>query len=137
MSEDVALSTISLLNLTAFQEVVDMGGVEFMNNMLSDFFLQAESKFPEFQSLFSSKDFSAISRLGHFLRSSSATLGLARIQHICSQLQKLGNEISKPSSDTNSYLLIKKIELLIREFPQSLLETKDAVKNQLETIKKE
>ncbi|GAA5821661.1 hypothetical protein JCM3770_003609 [Rhodotorula araucariae] len=71
-------------------EIDDDEEHEFSKTLAFDYITQAEATFLEIEEALTSKDLDALSRKGHFLKGSSAALGLQRVQHSCEAMQYLG-----------------------------------------------
>ncbi|KAH8697717.1 signal transduction histidine kinase [Talaromyces proteolyticus] len=66
---------------------------DFSKGIVYGFFEQAESTFEKMEKAFSKKDYGDLSQLGHFLKGSSATLGLIKVRDSCEKLQHCKEEI--------------------------------------------
>ncbi|GAA5865478.1 hypothetical protein JCM1840_001411 [Sporobolomyces johnsonii] len=71
-------------------EIDDDESHEFSKTLAFDYISQAESTFVEIEEALEKKDLDALSRKGHFLKGSSAALGLQRVQHSCEAMQHFG-----------------------------------------------
>jgi len=56
---------------------------------------QAEQSFKEMEDSLKYKKFGELSSQGHFLKGSSATLGLVKVQDYCEKIQDLGSVLDK------------------------------------------
>ncbi|KAG0302083.1 hypothetical protein BGZ98_007801 [Dissophora globulifera] len=65
---------------------------EFSKSLVWKYFEQAERTFGELDAAKTRLDFPELSRLGHFLKGSSAALGLIKIGASCEQLQRYGRD---------------------------------------------
>ncbi|BGP43486.1 Phosphorelay intermediate protein [Rhodotorula kratochvilovae] len=72
-------------------EIDDDEEHEFSKTLAFDYITQAEATFKEIEEALTSKDLDALSRKGHFLKGSSAALGLQRVQHSCEAMQHFGH----------------------------------------------
>ncbi|KAK6405435.1 Phosphorelay intermediate protein, partial [Oleoguttula sp. CCFEE 5521] len=63
---------------------------EFSRGIVYDFFTQADSTFKQMDENLESKDLNALSQLGHFLKGSSATLGMTKVKDSCEKIQHYG-----------------------------------------------
>ncbi|KAK4994721.1 hypothetical protein LTR28_000768 [Elasticomyces elasticus] len=66
---------------------------EFSRSIVFDFFTQADNTFKSMDSnLYNreKKDLAQLSALGHFLKGSSATLGLTKVKDSCEKIQHFG-----------------------------------------------
>ena len=63
------------------------------------------------------KNFAELSSQGHFLKGSSATLGITKVKDSCEKIQHLGarkDESGNPSNESDAYFLAK-IEQIIKQ----------------------
>ncbi|KAF5360617.1 hypothetical protein D9756_004824 [Leucocoprinus leucothites] len=63
---------------------------EFSRTMVEDFYSQAEGTFEAMDRLFKSKNLSDLSEKGHFLKGSSAAIGITKVQRSCEEIQNYG-----------------------------------------------
>jgi len=63
---------------------------EFSVEMVKAYFAQAQTTLGNMDSALDSKDLSKLSQLGHFLKGSSAALGVHKVVHSCERIQHLG-----------------------------------------------
>ncbi|KAI9869467.1 MAG: hypothetical protein M1813_000256 [Trichoglossum hirsutum] len=63
---------------------------EFSRSIVSGFFEQAVATFKKMDDGLVSRDLSQLSSLGHFLKGSSATLGLTKVKDSCEKIQHYG-----------------------------------------------
>lgn len=81
---------------------MDEDDPEFSKGLIIQFMEQAQTTFDKMQTtLETTKDLGELDSLGHFLKGSSAALGLQRIAWVCERIQNLGrkHENSFPSSE--------------------------------------
>jgi HPt (histidine-containing phosphotransfer) domain-containing protein len=64
---------------------------DFSRPMVQDYFDQAVKTFQDMDDAIADKDLERLSDLGHFLKGSSAALGLSRVQDSCEKIQHYGN----------------------------------------------
>lgn len=76
--------------LRQLQELDDDDTHEFSRDLVHGYFKQAESTFLEMDAAFAARDLEQLSHHGHFLKGSSATLGIIQVQGICEKIQHLG-----------------------------------------------
>jgi osomolarity two-component system phosphorelay intermediate protein YPD1 len=67
------------------------GGHEFSKGIVWHSFEQAGSTFDEMKQALESKDLPRLSSLGHFLKGSSAALGITKVKDSCEKMQHYGN----------------------------------------------
>jgi len=79
---------------TIFEQILEMDDNEeereFSKSIVYDFFTQAESTFTKMDANLEKKDLEQLSSLGHFLKGSSATLGLTKVKDSCEKIQHFG-----------------------------------------------
>lgn len=63
---------------------------EFTSSLVQNFFEQAEHTFDLMQSALEGKRLAELSSLGHFLKGSSAALGLTKVTNCCEKIQNYG-----------------------------------------------
>ncbi|KAF2202060.1 putative histidine phosphotransferase HPT1p [Delitschia confertaspora ATCC 74209] len=77
-----------------FEQILEMDDDEeereFSKSIVYDFFSQAESTFGKMDGYLEKKDLGQLSALGHFLKGSSATLGLTKVKDSCEKIQHFG-----------------------------------------------
>ncbi|KAI9824545.1 MAG: hypothetical protein M1832_001634 [Thelocarpon impressellum] len=77
-----------------FEQILEMdeddGGREFSRGIVYGFFEQAESTFNKMKENLERRDLAQLSSLGHFLKGSSATLGLTKVKDGCEKIQWYG-----------------------------------------------
>ncbi|CAK4034283.1 related to multistep phosphorelay regulator 1 [Lecanosticta acicola] len=83
-----------LVDSGTFEQILEMDDDEeereFSKSIVYDFFNQAESTFEKMHENLEKKDLAQLSALGHFLKGSSATLGLTKVKDSCEKLQHFG-----------------------------------------------
>ncbi|KAK6528259.1 hypothetical protein TWF281_009506 [Arthrobotrys megalospora] len=82
------------VDVETFEQILEMDDGdperEFSRGLVLGFFEQADTTFEEMDECLKTKDLTQLSSLGHFLKGSSATLGLFKVRDICEQIQHLG-----------------------------------------------
>lgn len=82
------------IDQTTFEQILEMDDDEdereFSKSIVYDFFQQAQSTFEKMDAKLAKKDLSQLSALGHFLKGSSATLGLTKLKDSCEKIQHFG-----------------------------------------------
>jgi len=77
-----------------FEQILEMDDNdkerEFSRSIVFGFFDQAEHTFVQMENAISIRDLHELSQLGHFLKGSSATLGLTKIKDACEKIQHYG-----------------------------------------------
>jgi len=82
------------IDRSTFEQILEMDDDEnereFSRSIVYDFFDQADSTFIKMDEAVEKKDLDALSALGHFLKGSSATLGLTKVKDSCEKIQHFG-----------------------------------------------
>ncbi|KAF9359332.1 hypothetical protein BGX34_008428 [Mortierella sp. NVP85] len=85
----------SIIDHQTFDQLLEMDDEEdheFSKSLVFNYFEQAEKTFGEMdEAMKTPPDFANLSRLGHFLKGSSAALGLIKVRESCEKLQHYGN----------------------------------------------
>lgn len=114
------------IDATTFEQILEMDDDEdereFSRSIVYDFFTQAESTFQKMDSALESRDLNQLSQLGHFLKGSSATLGLTKVKDSCEKIQHYGankdatGEHDVEDDDTCLKNLKEEIKIAEKEF---------------------
>ncbi|GJE92901.1 sensor histidine kinase [Phanerochaete sordida] len=84
----------TIIDLETFQQILDLDddedSWEFSSEMVWQYFDQASTTFEEMKEAFEAKDLLKLSNLGHFLKGSSAALGVCKVQATCEKIQHYG-----------------------------------------------
>jgi len=83
-----------IIDLETFQQILELDeddSRDFSEGMVTDYFGQAEVTFKEMDQALTKKDLDSLSSLGHFLKGSSAALGLIQVQSSCERIQHYGH----------------------------------------------
>ncbi|KAI9264237.1 signal transduction histidine kinase [Phascolomyces articulosus] len=116
-----------LIDMNTFDQLLDMDDEEdheFSYSIVLNYFEQAEQTFQDMDGALDNKDLSELSRLGHFLKGSSAAIGLKKVKATCEKIQNIGNkqdEVGSASIDDAEAL-----EKLTKLLPQVKEEYKEA-----------
>ncbi|KAH9923587.1 histidine-phosphotransfer domain HPT domain-containing protein [Amylocystis lapponica] len=81
------------IDLETFHQILDLDEDDthdFSRGMAWAYFSQASTTFTEMDEAYAKKDLGKLSSLGHFLKGSSAALGVAKVQASCEQIQHYG-----------------------------------------------
>jgi len=95
-----------------FSQILEMDeeSHDFSMPLVVNFFEQADETFERMKSAVGSKDLAELSRLGHFLKGSSATLGFTRIKDSCQIIQQYGSNLNVDGSpEPKKDVCLKKI----------------------------
>ncbi|EMD39748.1 histidine phosphotransferase [Gelatoporia subvermispora B] len=83
------------IDFSTFTQILDLDEDDthdFSESMVQDYFKQAKQTFSDMDKAFDEKDLSKLSSLGHFLKGSSAALGIVKVQASCEQIQHYGQK---------------------------------------------
>jgi len=86
-----------------FEQVLEMDddeNREFSKGIVDGFFDQAVQTFEDMEEALNEEDLGELSQLGHFLKGSSATIGLIKVRDACEKIQHYG--ASKDETGTTS-----------------------------------
>ncbi|KAL2759377.1 hypothetical protein ACRALDRAFT_2038255 [Sodiomyces alcalophilus JCM 7366] len=117
LKSDDGASTLPKLgdsvDYTTFEQILEMDDDDerdFSRSIVFGFFEQAEETFVTMQKALDDKDLEELSQLGHFLKGSSATLGLVHVRDSCEKIQRYGKGQNEDGSDVNdNELCLKRI----------------------------
>ncbi|CAG8486692.1 10772_t:CDS:2 [Paraglomus occultum] len=82
-----------LIDHETFDQLLDMDDDEnfaFSKGIVSEYFKQAEQTFKQMDDYFKEENLDELSKLGHFLKGSSAAIGLTKVKGICEKIQYCG-----------------------------------------------
>ncbi|KAF7927074.1 hypothetical protein BELL_0113g00170 [Botrytis elliptica] len=84
------------IDSATFEQILEMDDDEeereFSSSIVFGFFEQAEQTFVKMDDALKEKDLATLSSLGHFLKGSSATLGLTKVKDSCEKIQHYGQQ---------------------------------------------
>ncbi|KAE8542857.1 hypothetical protein D1P53_000920 [Cryptococcus gattii VGV] len=114
-----------IIDMETFQQIMDMDEEDevdedsdekhsFSKGIVWGYFTQAEETFKEMEDALSHKDLAKLSSLGHFLKGSSAALGIIKVQASCEKMQHYGNlRDEEAGADLDRAEALKRIEALL------------------------
>ncbi|KAF9945860.1 hypothetical protein BGZ72_000913 [Mortierella alpina] len=120
-----------IIDHTTFDQLLEMDDEEdheFSRSLVWNYFEQAEKTFEDMEEAMKKLDFPDLSRLGHFLKGSSAALGLTKVKESCEKLQQYGNR--KDATGTNT-ITNDEAEKLIKSLLTQMREEYDEAENYL------
>ncbi|KAI0770451.1 histidine phosphotransferase, partial [Fomes fomentarius] len=82
-----------VIDLETFNQILDLDEDDthdFSLGMAEAYFSQASTTFTDMEDAFAAKDLPKLSSLGHFLKGSSAALGVSAVQATCEHIQHYG-----------------------------------------------
>ncbi|KAI0601882.1 hpt domain-containing protein [Biscogniauxia mediterranea] len=84
------------VDIVTFGQILEMDDSEddreFSKSIVFGFFEQAEETFEKMDKALETKNLDELYRLGHFLKGSSATLGLTKVKDSCEKIQRYGKK---------------------------------------------
>ncbi|CAO2650856.1 Nn.00g091530.m01.CDS01 [Neocucurbitaria sp. VM-36] len=119
-----------------FEQILEMDEDEvereFSKSIVYDFFGQADSTFKKMDSSLEKKEgdyLKELSELGHFLKGSSATLGLTKVKDSCEKIQHYGSQKDETGvKDITEKESCDKLKTTIAQAKKEFLEVKDVLK---------
>lgn len=102
-----------VMDMETFQQILDLDEDDtrdFSSEMVKAYYEQAQSTFEKMDKALEDKDPAELSSLGHFLKGSSAALGVRKVQKSCEEIQNYGR---LPGKDKNKNL--DEVLLLIKD----------------------
>ncbi|GAW15368.1 hypothetical protein EKO27_g6310 [Xylaria grammica] len=103
------------IDILTFSQILEMDDSEedreFSKSIVYGFFEQAEETFGKMDSALESRDLDELYRLGHYLKGSSATVGLTKVKDSCEKIQRYGKrENVDGSAEPNEELCLSRIQ---------------------------
>ncbi|KAK9473441.1 signal transduction histidine kinase [Dipodascopsis tothii] len=118
-----------LIDWATFDQILEMDDDgderEFSKSIVWNFFEQAENTFTQMDDALASKNLDELSLLGHFLKGSSAALGLTLVKDSCEKIQHLGakkDETGKDDVDDDE-LCLSRIQVTLEEVRKEYAES--------------
>ncbi|KAI0643092.1 histidine-phosphotransfer domain HPT domain-containing protein [Trametes meyenii] len=90
---DEEIDQENIIDLDTFNQILDLDEDDthdFSLGMAEAYFTQASTTFVDMDKAFEGKDLAKLSSLGHFLKGSSAALGVSAVQASCEHIQHYG-----------------------------------------------
>ncbi|PGH31548.1 osomolarity two-component system, phosphorelay intermediate protein YPD1 [[Emmonsia] crescens] len=106
---------------TTFEQILEMDDDdplrEFSRGLVFGFFDQAETTFVKMERAIETQDLNEITKLGHFLKGSSATLGLTKVKEACEKIQNFGagKDESGTVNEPNTAISLANIKKTLNE----------------------
>ncbi|KAI8336609.1 signal transduction histidine kinase [Chlamydoabsidia padenii] len=122
-----------LIDMNTFDQLLDMDDDdddhEFSHSIVLNYFEQVETTFIDMDNALDKKDLPELSRLGHFLKGSSAAIGLKKIKATCEKIQNYGNcKDETGSSDISETDALKDITPLLPQVKEEYNEAEEYLK---------
>ncbi|KAI8098389.1 signal transduction histidine kinase [Gilbertella persicaria] len=127
------LNPEDLIDMNTFEQLLDMDEEDdhsFSYNIVNDYFEQAEATFKDMDEALKSKNLNELSRLGHFLKGSSAAIGLKKVKATCEKIQNIGNcQEEDGSGEITEDEALERITPLLPQVKTEYAEAEDYLKN--------
>ncbi|KAK9247771.1 signal transduction histidine kinase [Lipomyces tetrasporus] len=118
-----------IIDWNTFGQILEMDDDEddreFSRSIVWNFFEQAENTFTQMDAALTNGDLDQLSSLGHFLKGSSAALGLTKVKNSCEKIQHLGaqkDEVGTIELNDPEYCL-KHIKIILESVRQEYAES--------------
>ncbi|KAJ1338210.1 osomolarity two-component system, phosphorelay intermediate protein YPD1 [Microdochium nivale] len=122
------------IDMDTFGQILEMDDSEddrdFSQNIVFDFFEQAQDTFGKMDAALEAKELGELYLLGHFLKGSSATLGLTKIKDSCEKIQRYGkkeNLDGTPQPDEK--LCLSRITEILKQVKMEFAEAEKTLQN--------
>lgn len=116
------------IDALTFEQILEMDDDEddreFSRSIVFGFFEQAEQTFEQMDAALVEKDLDSLSSLGHFLKGSSATLGLTKVKDSCEKIQHYGQQkdAAGEEDEPDKQVCLDKIEALLVQVKEEYAE---------------
>lgn len=109
-----------LIDESTFEQILEMDDDDdrdFSKGIVYGFFDQAHNTFEKMETALEGKKLEELSQLGHFLKGSSATLGLTNVKDACEKIQHYGagKDESGSIDEPDDEVSLKKIGTTLKE----------------------
>ncbi|GAN05173.1 histidine-phosphotransfer domain HPT domain-containing protein [Mucor ambiguus] len=122
-----------LIDMNTFEQLLDMDDEddhEFSYSIVNNYFEQAGSTFEDMGVALEKKDLNELSRLGHFLKGSSAAIGLKKVKATCEKIQNVGNcQEEDGTGELDKDEALKRITPLLPQVIDEYSEAEEYLKN--------
>ncbi|KAJ1023685.1 hypothetical protein NDA18_004669 [Ustilago nuda] len=126
---DLSPSIIDMDIFTQLLEMDDEDDREFSKSIVWNYFDQAETTFKEMDAALSTHDLTELSTLGHFLKGSSAAVGVIKVRDSCEHMQHYGKCHGEDGlSDLSKEGALKKLTVTLRDVKVQYREAAKALK---------
>ncbi|KAK9767490.1 Phosphorelay intermediate protein [Basidiobolus ranarum] len=122
---------VSLVDYSTFGQILGMDDNEereFSRSIVYNYFRQARATFRKMESSLRRKDIQALSQLSHYLKGSSAALGLQKVEILCEEIQFYGSKI-KNIDDSSFDKSLESIHLLLEQLKDEHAKVECYLKN--------
>ncbi|ESK89237.1 putative histidine phosphotransferase [Moniliophthora roreri MCA 2997] len=117
-SEEEEGPTEGVIDMEIFRQILDLDEDEtfdFSKEMVREYFVQATSTFTDMEGALQDKNLEKLSSLGHFLKGSSATLGVSAVQSSCEKIQHYGKKQDDKGNPLADDVALAKISNLMKQ----------------------
>ncbi|KAG1445893.1 hypothetical protein G6F56_009753 [Rhizopus delemar] len=117
--------------MSTFDQLLDMDDEddhEFSYSIVVNYFEQAEATFKDMDDALEKKDLPELSRLGHFLKGSSAAIGLKKVKATCEKIQNVGNKLDE-GKELKEEEALERIGPLLPQVKTEYSEAEEYLKN--------
>ncbi|CAA7261429.1 unnamed protein product [Cyclocybe aegerita] len=123
-----------LVKIDVFEQILELDEDddehEFSRSMVWDYFDQAKETFATMDEAFAKDDLEQLSSLGHFLKGSSAALGLSRVQSTCEKIQHCGHRRDENNNkDLSPIEALQQMRILLKSVRLQYAEAEIWLKN--------
>jgi len=105
------------IDAVTFNQILEMDDEDpnrdFSKEIVFKFFDQVDDTIEKMKSFIKAKDFDELSSLGHYLKGSSATIGLIKIRDACEAIQNLGKGVDSRVRDEDETMELIRKNLLV------------------------
>lgn len=122
------------MDQSTFDQLLEMDDDEerdFSKSIVRNYFEQAATTFEQMDDALKSKDLGQLSSLGHFLKGSSAALGLSHVKSSCEKIQHFGakKDATGANSVEDEELCLKRIDATLNEVKKEYSEAQAYLRN--------
>ncbi|KAI1340095.1 histidine-phosphotransfer domain, HPT domain-containing protein [Xylariaceae sp. FL0016] len=122
------------IDILTFSQILEMDDSEddreFSRSIVFGFFEQAEETFEKMDQALKDKDLDELYKLGHFLKGSSATVGLTKVKDSCEKIQRYGKkEKLDGTPEDDEKLCLTKCEETIATCKEEYAEAEKTLQN--------
>ncbi len=129
LAGDLSPSIIDMDIFTQLLEMDDEDDREFSKSIVWNYFDQAETTFDEMDAALSSQNLGELSTLGHFLKGSSAAVGVIKVRDSCEHMQHYGKCHGEDGmSELTKDEALKKLTITLRDVKVQYKEAAKALK---------
>ncbi|CAG8498524.1 1104_t:CDS:2 [Funneliformis caledonium] len=130
---EVSTPDSDLIDHETFDQLLEMDDDEdrdFSKSIVWNYFEQAETTFDNMDNALEKRNLDELSKLGHFLKGSSAAIGLTKVKASCEKMQHFGNMRDETGTNTISEDdAITKISTLLEKVKDEYREAETYLKN--------